>query len=68
MLGPIAQIKLLRTMQAKDTEFFSETDTFILRDLAYTYGGQDWVAGYGPMIEYLILRLTPLAVAERLLE
>jgi hypothetical protein len=56
-------IAVLRKM--KNRHILTEPDTYILRDLAFTYGGREMA--YHDVIDHLITALTPKAISERLL-
>ncbi len=48
----------------KNKQIFSDEDAYMLRDLAFTYGGREMA--YHKCIDHLINALTPRAVTERL--
>lgn len=48
----------------KDKQILSDEDTYVLRDLAFTYGGREMA--YHKVIDHLVNALTPRAVTERL--
>lgn len=62
MKPAIELIADLRKM--KNKQIISEEDKYVLRDLAFTYGGRDMA--HHKVIDHLINTLTPRAVAERL--
>ena len=48
----------------KNKQILLDEDTYILRELAFTYGGRE--LAYHKVIDHLIKALTPHAVTERL--
>lgn len=62
MKPAIELIADLRKM--KNKQIISKEDKYMLRDLAFTYGGREMA--YHKVIDHLISALTPRAVTERL--
>lgn len=62
MINAVEKLERLRALSA--VAILSSDSTYMLRDLAFTYGGRD--LPYAQMVPHLIEKITPLAIAERL--